>query len=208
MDTMRVDVALGASQKGLMCPPGIGFLALNARAFAAAEANPAPRFYWDVRYRRHALSYRKFCGTAPQNTVFALRAALGLIEQEGLQAIWARHRQLASLVHAAIEGWREGGALDFFCRVPGARSNAVTTIRVPPGTDVDALRAVAREDFQAAFAGALGPLQGKGFRIGHLGDQNAATMLGVIGAAEAALLRLGIPVGAGVQRATARLAQT
>ena len=206
-DAQRVDVAVGASQKGLMCPPGIGFLACNEAAFAAAERNPAPRFYWDVVQRRSPLSYRKFCGTPPQNLMAALQAALGLIHREGPPQVLARHRLLASLVHAAVEGWREGGALDFFGRDPASRSNAVTTITVPPGTDVDGLRALAREHYQVAFAGALGPLQGRGFRIGHLGDQNPATILGALASVEAALEAQGIPLGAGgTRRALMRLA--
>jgi alanine-glyoxylate transaminase/serine-glyoxylate transaminase/serine-pyruvate transaminase len=206
MDAGGADAVVGASQKGLMCPPGIGFLAVNARAWRAAELNPAPRAYWDIVQRRSPLSYRKFYGTPPQNLCFALRAALGLIEREGLAQVLARHAQLAGLVHAAVEGWAEGGAVGFFGREPASRSHAVTTITVPEGTDVDRLRAIAREQFQSAFAGALGPLQGKGFRIGHLGDQNASTMLGVLGAAEAALRSLGLPVGDGVGRAVRRLA--
>ncbi len=206
-DAQRVDVAVGASQKGLMCPPGIGFLACNAAAFAAAQRNPAPRFYWDVVQRKSDLSYRKFCGTPPQNLMAALQAALGLIQLEGLPQVWARHRLLASLVHAAVEGWRAGGALDFFGREPASRSNAVTTITVPAGTDVDGLRALAREHYQVAFAGALGPLQGRGFRIGHLGDQNPASILGALAAVEAALEAQGIPLGAGgTRRALMRLA--
>ena len=206
-DAQRVDVAVGASQKGLMCPPGIGFLACNEAAFAAAERNPAPRFYWDVVHRKSPLSYRKFCGTPPQNLMAALQTALGLMQREGLPQVLARHRLLASLVHAAVEGWREGGALDFFGRDPASRSNAVTTITVPPGTDVDGLRALAREHYQVAFAGALGPLQGRGFRIGHLGDQNPATILGALASVEAALEVQGIPLGAGgTRRALMRLA--
>ena len=207
MDAWRIDAALGASQKGLMCPPGIGFLAVNARAFAAAQSNPAPRFYWDIVQRKSPLSYRKFCGTPPQNLLAALAAALGLIHREGLPQVLARHRRLMGLVHAAVEGWREGGALDFFAIEPASRSSAVTTVRVPPGTDVDAFRAVAREDFQVAFAGALGPLQGRAFRIGHLGDQNPATMLGCLGVIEAALRVQGVAVGdGGLARATQALA--
>jgi len=207
MDALRVDVAVGASQKGLMCPPGLGFLAVAERAFAAAERNPAPRFYWDIVKRRSPLAYRKFCGTPPQNLLAALRAAIGLLQCEGLPQVLARHRRLAGLVHAAVEGWSEGGALGFFARQPASRSNAVTTITVPPGTDVDALRALAREDYQVAFAGALGPLQGRGFRIAHLGDQNPALVLGALAAIEAALQAQGIPLGSGgVRRAVKRLA--
>lgn len=209
MDALRVDVTLGASQKGLMCPPGMGFVAVNAAAMAVAQRNPAPRFYWDWVRRQSDLNYRKFCGTAPQNLLMGLRAACGLIEQEGLQAIHARHVLLARLVHAAVEGWREGGALDFFAREVGCRSVSVTTVTVPDGTDVDALRAVARERFQVAMAGALGPLTGRGFRIAHLGDSNPAILLGALGAIEAALRVQGIPVGAGgVQDAVRALADS
>jgi alanine-glyoxylate transaminase/serine-glyoxylate transaminase/serine-pyruvate transaminase len=208
MDALRADVALGASQKGLMCPPGVGFLALNERAFAAAKDNPGPRFYWDVVARRSDLSYRKFCGTPPQNLMAALQVSLGLLLQEGLPQVLARHRRLAGLVHAAVAGWAEGGALGFFALDPASRSNAVTTITTPPGTDIDGLRALCREQHQVAFAGALGPLQGRGFRIGHLGDQNPATVLGALAVVEAGLRELGIPVGGGgIQHAVRALAR-
>lgn len=197
MQALRCDVALGASQKGLMCPPGVGFIAVDGAAMTAAKANPAPRYYWDWVMRQSALSYRKFCGTAPQNLVAGLEAALGLIFQEGLAAVWARHRLLAGAVQAAVAAWSQAGALGFFCRVPEARSVSVTTITVPAGTDVDALRDVARERFEVAFAGALGPLTGQAFRIGHLGDQNAAQILGCLGGIEAAMAVRGIPFGAG-----------
>lgn len=207
MDALRCDVAVGASQKGLMTPPGVGIVAVGPRGWALAEANPAPRFYWDWRLRRSELSYRKFCGTAPQNLMFGLEAALQLIAQEGIAEVHARHALLARTVHAAVEGWRQAGAMDFFCLEPAARSCSVTTIRVPEGTDVDALRAVARERFQVAIAGGLGPLAGKAFRIGHLGDQNPAQILGALGGVQAALRVCGIPHGDGLVPAVACLAE-
>jgi alanine-glyoxylate transaminase/serine-glyoxylate transaminase/serine-pyruvate transaminase len=103
-------------------------------------------------------------------------------------------------VQAAVEGWSEGGALGLFAQDAASRSVSVTTITVPPGTDVDALRGVARERFQVAMAGALGPLAGRGFRIGHLGDCNPAMILGAIAGIEAALVVQGIPVGGGGTR--------
>ena len=118
-------------------------------------------------------------------------------------------KQLAQAVHAAVQGWSSAGALDFFARDPAARSVSVTTVLVPPGTDVDALRTVARERFQVAFAGALGPLSGRAFRIGHLGDQNPASMMGCLAGIEAALLVQGIPIGRdGLARASLALSQT
>jgi alanine-glyoxylate transaminase / serine-glyoxylate transaminase / serine-pyruvate transaminase len=207
MQALRCDVAIGASQKALMCPPGVGITAVNAAAFTAAERNPAPRFYWDWVRRKSELSYRKFCGTAPQSLMAGLEAALGLIFREGLDEVFARHRRLARAVHAAVEGWRTAGALDFFARVPDARSVSVTTITVPAGTDIDALRAVARERYQVAIAGALGPLMGRGFRIGHLGDQNPAGILGALAGIEAAMTVQGLPFGRdGVARAVSALA--
>ena len=207
MDALRIDVALGASQKGLMSPPGLAFLATNERAFAVAQGNPAQRFFWDIVQRKSDLSYRKFCGTPPQNLIAAMAAALALLQREGLPQVLARHRLHAGLVHAAVEGWREGGALDFFALEAASRSNSVTTITVPAGTDIEALRTLAREQYQVAFAGALGPLQGRGFRIGHLGDQNPGQLLGALAAVEAALERQGIPLGAGgTRRALLRLA--
>ncbi len=200
MDELRVDVAVGASQKGLMCPPGLGFVAVNAAAFEAAGRNAAPRFYWDWIRRKHELSYRKFCGTLPQNLLLGLEAALGLIFSEGLEAVWRRHAQLAGAVQAAVEGWREGGALGFFAQEAASRSVSVTTITVAPGIDVEALRRLARERFQVALAGGLGPLAGRAFRIGHLGDCNAAMILGAIAGVEAALVAQGIAVGAGGTR--------
>jgi alanine-glyoxylate transaminase/serine-glyoxylate transaminase/serine-pyruvate transaminase len=207
MDALGIDVAVGASQKGLMCPPGVGFIAVNAKAMAHAERCPAPRFYWDWVRRKHELSYRKFCGTPPQNLLFGLEAALALIFSEGLDAVWVRHARLAGAVHAAVQGWREGGMVDFFANMPASRSVSVTTIAVEPSVDIDALRTVARERYQVAIAGGLGPLNGRAFRIGHLGDSNPATILGAIAGVEAALRSLGVAVGeGGVQRAVQFLA--
>jgi alanine-glyoxylate transaminase/serine-glyoxylate transaminase/serine-pyruvate transaminase len=202
MDGLPANVVLGASQKGLMTPPGIGWVAVDAKAAAVAERNPAPRFYWDWRLRLSPLSYRKFCGTPPQTLLAGLAAAFGLIEMEGIAEVHARHRRLAAAVQAAVSGWAEGGALGFFAQDAATRSVSVTTITVPEGTDVDGLREVARNRFGVSLAGGLGPLQGKAFRIGHLGDSNAATILGCLGAVEAALRVQGIPIGPdGLRRA-------
>jgi len=207
MDTLRCDVALGACQKGLMLPPGLAFVAVNAEAMERSRSNPQPRFYWDWRLRQSALSYRKFCGTPPQSLLAGLEAALALIEREGEARVLARHRLLADAVHAAVARWSEAGALSFFGSVPEARSVSVTTISTGPGVDPEALRAVARERFEVAIAGGLGPLAGRAFRIGHLGDINAAMVLGALAGVEAAMMVQGVAFGrGGVERAAARLA--
>ena len=208
MRALGANVAVGASQKGLMSPPGLGFLAVDARAAEVASRNPAPRYYWDWKRRRGTYSYQKFGGTPPQNLLFGIEAALQLIDREGLDAVIERHARLARAVHAAVERWSEEGALAMHCKVPAARSASVTTIEVREGIDPDALRTVARERFQVAFAGGLGPFQGRAFRIGHLGDLNAAMILGCLAGVESAMQVQGIPFGRdGVGRAVASLAE-
>ena len=207
MDALGVNVAVGASQKGLMCPPGLSLVAIDARAAEVAARNCTPRYYWDWGRRKADYSYRKFCGTAPQNLLFGLEAALALLERESMAAVHARHALLARAVQAAVECWSQAGAVSLHCRVPAARSVSVTTIDVRAGIDVEALRSVARERFHVAFAGGLGPQTGRAFRIGHLGDVNSAMILGCLAGVEAAMLVQGIPFGRdGVQKAVDCLA--
>ena len=202
MDALRADVAIGASQKGLMVPPGLAFVAVNAAAMAVAKRNPMPRFYWDWVRRQGEQPYRKFCGTAPMSLLAGLEAALALISREGLAQVHARHRLMADAVHAAVAGWSERGAIGFFGRVPSTRSVSVTSFTLAAGIDTEAVRTLAREHFQVAIAGGLGPLAGRVLRIGHLGDTNPAMILGCLAGVEAALQALGVPVGRdGVERA-------
>ncbi|MEO8203732.1 MAG: aminotransferase class V-fold PLP-dependent enzyme [Betaproteobacteria bacterium] len=208
MDALGINVAVGASQKGLMSPPGMGFVAVDERAYQAAVNNPAPRYYWDWK-RRHALySYNKFCGTPPQNLLFGVEAALGLLFLEGIDQVIARHALLSRAVHAAVECWAREGAVSFHCRVPEARSVSVTTIDMRSGCDPEAMREVARERFQVAVAGGLGPQTGRTFRIGHLGDLNPPMILGALAGIEAAMTVCNIPFGRdGVREAVACLAK-
>ena len=207
MDALGVNVAVGASQKGLMSPPGMGFVAVDRRAGEVAARNPAPRFYWDWGRRKADFSYRKFCGTPPQNLLFGIEAALALLFHEGVDAVIARHALLARAVHAAVECWSREGAVAFHCRVPAARSASVTTIETRAGIDPEAMRTVARERFQVAIAGGLGPQTGRAFRIGHLGDVNAAMILGCLAGVEAAMKVQRIAFGHGLERAIACLAE-
>ena len=197
MERLGANVVLGASQKGLMVPPGLGFIAVDARALDVARRNPAPRFYWDWERRRGEMSSQKFCGTPPHSLLMGLEAALGLIFREGVDAVLARHARLARAVQAAVDGWGSAGALRCFARRRQARSTSVTAVEVSAGVDVDALRTLARERFQVAIAGGLGPLTGRVFRIGHLGDLNEAMVLGCLGGVEAALRTQGIACGEG-----------
>ena len=208
MDALGANVVLGASQKGLMCPPGLGFAAADRRAMEVCQGNPMPRFYWDWRLRQSPFAYRKFCGTPPQTLLAGLEAALGLVFQEGVEQVLARHSLMARVVQTAVQRWSAAGAVDFFCSVPENRSASVTAIQVAPGIDPEAMRSVARERFQVAIAGGLGPLGGRVFRIGHLGDMNGAMVLGCLAGVEAAMAVQGIPFGKGaMQEAVACLAR-
>ena len=195
MKAQRIDALIGASQKGLMCPPGLAFVAANAAATEQARRNPSPRFYWDWTRRDGDQSYQKFCGTPPLNLMQGVQAGLALLQREGLEAVWARHRRLADVVHAAVQAWSREGALDFFCPDPAARSVSVTTIRTASGVEPDAIRRVAREQFDVSIAGGLGPLAGRAFRIGHLGDVNLPMVFGALAGVEATFARLGVPYG-------------
>ena len=207
MDALGANVVMGASQKGLMLPPGLAFVAADERAMAVACNTKAPRFYWDWERRRSDLPYRKFCGTLPMAHLAGLEAALGLIALEGLANVHARHARLAHAVHAAVERWGDGGAMRVFTRPAAARSVSVTAIEVSPGIDPEALRSVARERFQVAVAGGLGPLAGRVLRIGHLGDMNEAMILGCLAGVEAAMQVQGVAHGrGGVDAAIAALA--
>lgn len=209
MDALGVNVAIGASQKGLMLHPGLAFVAVDQRALDVAANTPVPRFYWDWQRRRGELPYRKFCGTPPFAHMAGLQAALALIESEGLANVHARHARLARAVHAAVGKWSEGGALAFLTKVPQARSVSVTTIETAPGIDPEGIRTVARERFHVSVAGGLGPLGGRAFRIGHLGDMNEAMLLGCLAAVEAALRAQQVPFGThGVDAAVASLFDT
>ena len=197
MDEWGIDCALTASQKGLMLPPGLAFVALNDRALAIAETCRHPRRYFDLNFRRGAQTYQWFHGTPPLQQIWGLRESLDMLFEEGLDAVIARHRRLADAVRACVACWAEAGALDFHCPVPEARSNAVTAIRTAPGIDPDAIRRLARDRYQTALGAGIGDLEGKAFRIGHLGDLNEPMILGTLAAAELALRHSGVPHGSG-----------
>ena len=208
MKALGANVVIGASQKGLMCTPGLGFCAVDAHALEVSRANPNPRFYWDWIRRTGEHTYQKFCGTAPQNLLMGMEAAFELIATEGIERVYARHKRIAQAVHAAVDCWSQKGQFGFFSQVAAARSHSVTAITVAPGIDVEALRTLARDRFQVAFAGGLGTLTGRLFRIGHLGDLNEAMIMGCLGGIEAAMQVQGLAFNSGLSAAAQSLAKS
>jgi alanine-glyoxylate transaminase/serine-glyoxylate transaminase/serine-pyruvate transaminase len=190
MDAWGVDVAMSGSQKGLMSPPGLGFVAANDRARAVHQKAQLRTPYWDWTARDGKVHYQRYCGTPPEHLLFALRAALDMIFAEGLDAIFVRHRLLAEAVRQAVAAWAEGGALAFNITAPAERSDTVTTILMASPAP---LQDYCNVKCGVVLGTGFGEMAGKAFRIAHMGHVNAPMVLGTLGVVETGLQALGIP---------------
>jgi alanine-glyoxylate transaminase/serine-glyoxylate transaminase/serine-pyruvate transaminase len=193
MDAWGVDAVVGGSQKGLMLPAGMGFTAAGPKALAAHTQARLPRFYFDWTAML-ARRFRAFTGTVPIVPFFGLQESLRLIEQEGIENVWARHRRLGAAVRAAVRAWGAGNqGPELYCQDTSRYSDSVTTILLPEGHDADAFRKILLERYNVSTGGGLAKLMGRVFRIGHMGDLNEAMILGTLGAVELALKQSEIP---------------
>ncbi|POR54323.1 pyridoxal-phosphate-dependent aminotransferase family protein [Bosea psychrotolerans] len=207
MDAWGIDVAMSASQKGLMSSPGLAFVAANEKAMQAHRSATMKTLYWDWSSRMNTLAYMKHCGTAPEHLLFGQRAALDMILSEGLEAVWKRHELLAGATHAAVSKWTEGQALAFNIPEPSQRAPSVTTI-LTQGVEAATITDHARDICGVTLGLGIGDLTGKAFRIAHMGHVNAPMVLGALGAVEMTLQAKGIPHGSGgVAAAVAFLAE-
>jgi alanine-glyoxylate transaminase/serine-glyoxylate transaminase/serine-pyruvate transaminase len=197
MDAWRVDVAMSGSQKGLMTPPGLSFVAANDRAREAHKKAGLRTPYWDWTDREGDQHYQKYAGTPPEHLLFALRKALDLLFTEGLDNAFRRHRLLAEAVRRAVGIWAEGQAIGFNIIEPGERSNTVTAVLMNGGRDPEALRAYCNQQCGVILGQGIGELSGKAFRIAHMGHVNAPMILGTLGVIEVGLAALGVPHGRG-----------
>ena len=206
MDALGADVTLAGSQKGLMCPPGMCFLWFNDRAAEARSRADCVTPYWDWTARANPDSFwLHWYGTAPVQGLYGLREALDMIEEEGLENVWARHAILARAVWAACEAWGQGGPLRLAVENPAHRSHAVTALGLAEG-QADALRAWTKQKAGVTLGVGLGREPASAFfRIGHMGHVNAHMTLGVLGTIEAGLTALAIPHGPGALEAAARV---
>lgn len=211
MDAWGVDVAVAASQKGLMTPPGLGFVFFNDRAAAVRTGLDRVSPYWDWTLRADPeIYYQYFCGTAPTHHLYGLRAALDLIHAEGIEAVWARHDTLARAIWAAAEVWGEAGALRLNVADPAHRSRAVTSLSLPAPKATELRKWVEANagvtlGIGLGMADAADPAWHGYFRIGHMGHVNAHMVLGMLGAIEAGLAALDIAHQAGGVSAAARV---
>jgi alanine-glyoxylate transaminase/serine-glyoxylate transaminase/serine-pyruvate transaminase len=219
MDEWGVDIVVGGSQKGLMMTTGLAFTGISKRAMAHSESVKTRRSYWEWK---QMLTHKpqRMPGTTPVHMVFGLEEALKVLEEEGLDAIFARHTRLASAVRAAVAHWGGGakseisvGANGFSGPIKGIEilpadleraSDSVTAVMVPAGSDANALRKVALERYNLSLGGGLGPLNTHVFRIGHMGDLNEPMVLGALATIELSLRVAGIPHESGGVEAAIR----
>lgn len=204
MDAWGVDVLLTGSQKGLMTPPGLGFVFYNDKADRWRDRIDRVSYYWDWQQRTDPeVFYHYFAGTAPTHHLYALREALDMIDAEGLEAVWRRHAILARAVWAAVERWGANGPLLLNSAEPACRSHAVTTICAgsEKGT---ALRQWVEERAGLTLGIGLGMTPTDDyFRIGHMGHVNAQMILGALATIEAGLKAVDIPHAPGGAEAAA-----
>jgi alanine-glyoxylate transaminase / serine-glyoxylate transaminase / serine-pyruvate transaminase len=197
MDEWGIDVAMSGSQKGLMTPPGLGFVAANDRALEVHKTANLRTPYWDWSERDGPEHYRKYAGTAPVHLLFALRQAIDMLFDEQLENVFLRHRLLGEAVRRAVGVWSEGQVLGFNITEPGERSDTVTTVMMSNGHDPVALHDYCKQKCGVVLGVGIGELAGQAFRIAHMGHINAPMILGTLGVIEVGLNALNIPHGKG-----------
>jgi alanine-glyoxylate transaminase/serine-glyoxylate transaminase/serine-pyruvate transaminase len=197
-DEWGVDVSVSGSQKGLMLPPGLGFNAVGPRALEAAARARLPRSYWawdDIIEMN-----RSGCWPSTPNTnlLYALDEALGMLLEQGLPAVLARHQRWGEGVRRAVRAW----GLQIQCADPEAYSPVLTGVVLPEGVDADAVRKLIHDRFDLSLGTGLGKLKGSMFRIGHLGDCNDLTLMAALAGCEMGLKLAGVHLaGSGVHAA-------
>ncbi len=189
MDEWGVDVTVGGSQKGLMLPPGLSFNAVSEKALAASRNAKLPRSFWGWDEMLAANKNGYFPYTPATNLLYGLREAIQMLNDEGLEHVFARHTRHAEATRRAVAGWE----LEVLCANPAEYSSALTAVLVPDGHNADRLRHVILESFDMSLGTGLGRLAGRVFRIGHLGHFNDLTLAGTLAGVEMGLALAGVP---------------
>ena len=184
-----VDVTVAGSQKGLMLPPGLGFNAISAKALAASRDARMPRSYWrwDEMLSPNASGF--FPYTPATNLLWGLKEALAMLEEEGLENVFARHRRHGEATRRAVRGW----GLEVLAAVESEMSPVLTGVLMPAGHDADQLRAVILDRFDMSLGQGLGKVKGRVFRIGHLGHFNDLMLMGTLAGVEMGLIAAHVP---------------
>lgn len=195
-DDWGIDVAVGASQKGLMSPAGLSFVAAGPKAHAASERANLKTRYLDWEDRRSDATYMKYGGTPPEQLLYGLRAAIEMIKAEGLEQVWRRHAAIGETIRAALAAWTAPGGIELNIIDPAQRSNAVTVFLVA-NDKAGALRAKLATTCGVSVSSTIGEIAGTGLRIGHMGHVNAPMVLGTLACLQAGMDALRIPYGKG-----------
>ncbi|HUK59753.1 MAG TPA: aminotransferase class V-fold PLP-dependent enzyme [Stellaceae bacterium] len=188
-DEWGVDVTVIGSQKGLMLPPGLGFNALSQKAVAANKTAKLPRGYFEWQPMIDANDSGFFPYTPAESLIFGLREAIAMLEEEGLENVFARHDRLAEATRRAVRAW----GFDYLSVNANENSSALTAVMMPEGHDADALRAVILERYDVSLGSGLGKVAGKVFRIGHLGWINDLMLVAALAGVEMGLGAAGVP---------------
>jgi alanine-glyoxylate transaminase/serine-glyoxylate transaminase/serine-pyruvate transaminase len=188
-DEWGVDVTVCGSQKGLMVPPGIGFVAVSEKARHAGKTATLPRAYWEWEEIIKQNEAGFFPYTPPTNLFYGLREALLMLKEEGLSHIFSRHARHAEATRAAVRAW----GLELVCEDPREYSSSMTAIFLPEGHNADRLREIILEHFNMSLGIGLSKLSGRVFRIGHLGSFNDLMLMGTLSGVEMGLRLAGVP---------------
>jgi len=194
-----VDIAVTGSQKGFMLPAGLAILGLSPRALAAMASATLPRTYFDLRDMAKSYAAGGYPYTPPVGLIAGLAASVAMLEDEGLDSVYARHHRLAEGVRRAVAAW----GLTICAATPDLASDTVTAVVAPTGFDATAVVNLAAQKYGVAFGTGLGQVAGKVFRIGHLGMLSDVMVLAGLATAEMVMADLGWPVklGSGVAAA-------
>jgi alanine-glyoxylate transaminase / serine-glyoxylate transaminase / serine-pyruvate transaminase len=192
-DEWGIDVAVVGSQKGLMLPPGLGFNAVSEKALRANQAARLARSYWDWQDMLKPNRSGFFPYTPATNLLYALREALRMLDEEGLDAVFARHDRHAAAARAAVRAW----GFENVCEDPREYSSSMTAFFTPDGIDADRFRTLVLEHFDLSLGGGLTKLAGRVVRIGHLGSFNDLMLAGTLSGIEMGLRLAGVPHRAG-----------
>ena len=198
-DTWGVDITISGSQKGLMLPPGLSFNAISEKAISISKKSGMKRSYWDWAEQIMMNDNGYFPYTPATNLLYGLKESLKMLNEEGLENVFKRHDRLAKATRIAVQAW----GLEVLCLEEKHYSSVLTAVLVPEKHNADELRRIILENFNMSLGNGLSKLQGKVFRIGHLGDFNDLMLLGTLNGIEMGLSISNIPFQkGGVEKAS------
>lgn len=192
-DLWKIDVVVASSQKGLMLPPGLGFVSVSDRAWESIETSSMAKWYWEYRAVKDSLKHHIFPYTPATTLFFGLKESLCMLAEEGIENVWERHAVMAEAVRNAAKGIN----LTLFAKEEKACSNTVTAILVPDQISYTELAEELKAKFNLEIGGGLQQLKGQIFRIGHLGSIHHLEIYAIMGAVEMILSQMGFPVKLG-----------